>query len=75
MRICGRLKLTDGETKRVEGWLELPPAPEEVDPTTVPPEHRQLFLTVAAMMINADGHVTEAEHESLRLFRDLLSGS
>jgi uncharacterized tellurite resistance protein B-like protein len=74
MRICGRLKLTDAEMQRVQAWLEVPPPPEEVDPTTVPHEHRQLFLTVAATMINADGHVTEAEHESLGLFRDLLSG-
>lgn len=75
MRIAGRLKLTDSEIERVQGWLEVPPTADEVDPNTVLPEHRQLFLTTAEMVVNADGKVVGAENESLKLFRDLLSGN
>ena len=74
MRICGRLNLTDDEAKAVQGWLDVPPTAEEVDPNAVPPEHRQLFLTTAEMVVNADGEIAPAEQESLKLFRDLLSG-
>ena len=74
MRICGHLRLSDDETRRVQGWLDVPPEADELDPNTVPPEHRQLFLTVAETIVKADGRVTPAEQESLKLFRDLLSG-
>ena len=75
MRICGRLALTEQEAEKVEGWLEVPPAPDEVDPNDVPPEHRQLFLSAAEMIVQADGKVVPAESESIKLFRDLMSGN
>ena len=75
MRIAGQLKLNDSEIKRVQGWLEVPPTADEVDPNAVLPEHRQLFLTVAEMVVNADGKVAAAENESLKIFRELLSGN
>ncbi len=75
MRISGRLQLTEDESKRVKEWLDVPPTAEEVDPNSVPPEHRQLFLTLAEMIAQADGKVVPAESESLKLFRDLLSGN
>ena len=74
MRISGRLNLTASEAEQVQKWLEMPPTAEELDPNGVPSEHRQLFLTTAEMVVNADGKVTPAEQESLTLFRDLLSG-
>lgn len=74
MRICGRLLLTEDETERVRQWLEVPPNADEVDPNAVPPEHRQLFLDVAEVVVNADGRMVPAEREALTLFRDLLSG-
>ena len=73
MRMCGSLRLTDGETAQVEQWLELPPRAEELDPTTVPPDHRQMILTAIEQMVAADGKVVPAESESLQLFRDLVS--
>ena len=54
--------------------LELPPPADEVDPTTVPAAHRQLFLTTLETVVHADGKVVPAESESLQLFRDLMSG-
>jgi len=74
MRMCGRLQLTEDETAQVQQWLALPPPIEEVDPTAVPSEHRQLFLTTLEMVVQADGKVVPAESESLQLFRDLMSG-
>lgn len=73
MRMCGSLKLTEDETTQVKRWLELPPPIDEVDPTSVPPAHRQLFLTMMEMIVKADGRVVPAESESLQLFRQLLT--
>ena len=53
-------------------WLERPPPPEEVDPTLVPAEHRQLFFDAAQLMVRADGAIAPAEREQLALFRELL---
>jgi len=72
MRITGSLKLTDEESKQVQQWLEVPPPADEVDPTKVPKEHRQLILSTAEMIVNADGKIVPAEQESLTLLRDLL---
>jgi hypothetical protein len=74
MRIAGRLALTDAELKQVEQWLRLPPNVEEVDPTSVPKAHRQLFLQAAELVAKADGKVVPAEKDSLAIFRDLLEG-
>lgn len=74
MRISGSLQLTDAETAQVKGWLDVPPPIDEVDPTSVPPAHRQLFLTTLEMVVKADGKIAGAEAESLALFRDLIGG-
>ena len=74
MRMCGSFKLGETETNEVKKWLELPPPIEEVDPTSVPREHRQMFLTTLETVVQADGRVVPAELESLQLFRDLLAG-
>lgn len=74
MRIAGRLALTEAEAKQVEQWLRVPPNIDEVDPSMVPVEHRQLFLQAAELVIKADGRVVPAERDSLALFRDLLDG-
>jgi hypothetical protein len=73
MRICGRLDLTDEETRTVRGWLEVPPRAEDVDPNAVPHAHRELFLRMAEMVVAVDGEVVAAERESLQLFRALLA--
>ena len=74
MRVVGRMNLNEGEYRQVADWLRVPPAPEEVDPTTVPREHRQLFLAAAEVAVKADGRVVPAERDALGLFRDLLEG-
>ena len=39
-----RLALDEEEEEEVQAWLELPPAPESIDPTLVPSAHRQVFI-------------------------------
>ena len=36
-----KLGVSGDEAAQFERWLETPPAPEEVDPASVPPEHRR----------------------------------
>ena len=67
-----RLDLSAEEARRVRGWLEVPPAPHEVDPNDVPVEHRSLFLEAARRVIGQDGEVNEEESMSLALFERLV---
>lgn len=70
-RLVERLHLAPEEVQRVEGWLKSPPPEDEVDPTTIPREHRQIFLDAVREMVEADGDVSEEEKESLALLEQL----
>jgi uncharacterized tellurite resistance protein B-like protein len=67
-----RLAMDDEDQAAVQGWLERPPEPESVDPTAVPPAHRQIFLDAVRGVIEADGKIAPEEHESFRIFEDLI---
>ena len=41
-KLVRKLKLDTDEKKQVEGWLELPPLAEDLDPAQIPDEHRAL---------------------------------
>ena len=71
-QLVGKLNLGDDEKSQVEGWLQRPPAPEDVDPMDIPPEHRQIFLTTMMDVVGADGKIDEAEMENLTLLEQLL---
>ena len=71
-RLAGNLGLTSDELARVEGWLETPPRPEEVDPATIPIKHRELFLDAARDVVAADGQLAPEERESLDLLQQLI---
>ncbi|HZO14546.1 MAG TPA: TerB family tellurite resistance protein [Polyangiaceae bacterium] len=71
-KMVRRLQLDDQDRKLVEGWLEVPPPPQDVDPTRVPTEHRELFLETVRGLIAADKFVDPEERESLKLFEQLL---
>lgn len=60
------------DRKLIESWLKHPPPPEEVDPTDVPPEHRELFLDAVRRLVAADDHLDPKEAETLALFEQLL---
>ena len=66
------LQLDDEDREQVDQWLKIPPAPEEVDPTDIPEEHRQIFLNAMLQLIGADGVVDSKEMETLSLFEKLL---
>ena len=65
------LQLQD-DRKLVESWLKHPPPPEEVDPTDVPREHRELFLDAVRRLVAADDRIDPKEAETLALFEQLL---
>ncbi|MEN0064766.1 MAG: TerB family tellurite resistance protein [Myxococcota bacterium] len=71
-RTVEKLGLDEEETSKVEQWLKLPPLPEEVDPTDIPVEHRQMFLNILLQLVGADGRVDSKEMETLALFERLL---
>jgi uncharacterized tellurite resistance protein B-like protein len=68
-----KLELTSEEREQVADWLVYPPAPEDVDPTTIPPQHRAIFLRAINDMVGADGIIDDAEKENLTLFCALLA--
>ena len=69
-----QLELAEDEKEQVADWLTYPPAPEEVDPTQIPMEHRNLFLQAIQQVVAADGIVDEEERVNFELFKMLLSG-
>jgi hypothetical protein len=71
-KMVRRLELDDDDKKAVQQWLIVPPPPEEVDPSTVPAAHRQLFLETIRGLIAADAVVDPEERENLKLFEMLL---
>jgi hypothetical protein len=70
-RLVSRLHLSARETREVEQWLKAPPPPEDVDPTTIPREHRQIFLGAVRELVDADGGASPEEKESLALLEAL----
>jgi uncharacterized tellurite resistance protein B-like protein len=70
-RLVSRLHLAPEEARQVEGWLKVPPPPDDIDPTTVPHEHRQLLISVVREMLEADGDVSDEERENLALLEQL----
>jgi uncharacterized tellurite resistance protein B-like protein len=70
-RLVARLHLAPEEALEVEGWLKLPPNEDDVDPTTIPREHRRLFLDAVREMVEAGGAVSPEEKETLTLLEQL----
>ena len=66
-----KLHLSPEEAKEVEGWLEVPPPAELVDPTRIPRAHRELFLKVARDIVSSDGEMDPDELENLALLEAL----
>ncbi len=70
-KLVGKLKLAKDELAQVQGWLKVPPPPDQVDPTRIPREHRQLFLDTARQLVAADGQLDPEERENLALLEAL----
>jgi uncharacterized membrane protein YebE (DUF533 family) len=71
-KLVRQLELDDDEKREVEGLLQRPPRPEDVDPARIPKRHREIFLDVARATIAADGMVAPEEIENLELLEALL---
>lgn len=67
-----RLDFTDAEKQQVWSWLEVPPPAEEIDPSDIPPEHRQAFIEAMGRLVAADDQVTASEREALVLLSQLM---
>ena len=67
-----RLELDRHEQQQIREWLEVPPATEDIDPTRVPKEHRELFRRAIEATIASDGRVTPEECATLQLFDRLV---
>jgi tellurite resistance protein len=72
-KMIKELHLEPDEVKLVEGWLQVPPRAEEVDPASIPKAHRQLVLDAARLMIQIDGSIDPEEAESFLLLEQLLA--
>ena len=72
-RLALRLELDARERNQVRRWLERPPAPDGVDPMSIPPTHRKSFLEAIEGVVAADGEISAEERESLAVLRDLLT--
>lgn len=70
-KMIDHLQLQD-DRKLIESWLRHPPPPEEVDPTDVPREHRELFLDAVRRLVAVDDKIDPKEAETLALFEQLL---
>ena len=71
-RMLEQLGLDDEEKASAEAWLKVPPDPEDVDPTDIPVEHRQIFLSTVLQLVGAYGVVDPTEMEKLAIFETLL---
>jgi hypothetical protein len=72
LSLAQRLNLPDSDMEQVEAWLETPPPAEDVDPSSIPPEHRRIFLEAVEQAVASDGAANPPESEYLALFRQLL---
>lgn len=72
VKLVDRLELDEDERALVAEWLEVPPRADDLDPTDIPREHRELFLDAARAMILSDGTIDESEAENLIIFDQLL---
>jgi uncharacterized tellurite resistance protein B-like protein len=71
-RLIRGLQLEEAEELQVHQWLDVPPTPDSLDPTTIPAAHRRIFVDAVEGVIAADGQVTPEESEHLELFKALI---
>lgn len=71
-RLIRRLDLDEEEDLKVQQWLERPPSLDDLDPMSIPPAHRRIFVKEIEGLIEADGEVSDEERESLEIFKQLI---
>ena len=73
-KMSEKLGLTAEELDQVRSWLEVPPPAEELDPSQIPREHRQLFLDAARAMVRRRRSRRSRRSGEPRALRDARSG-
>jgi uncharacterized tellurite resistance protein B-like protein len=72
-RLVARLGFAPEEEDQVRDWLLAPPPEESVDPTSIPREHKRVFLAAIDGVVAADGVIAPEERECIVLLKELLS--
>lgn len=67
-----KLGFTEAERKQVWAWLEVPPDADDIDPSDIPPQHRQAFIEAMGRVVAADDEVSPQEREALVLLSQLM---
>jgi uncharacterized tellurite resistance protein B-like protein len=60
------------EIRQVKKWLEQPPPDEDIDPNSIPQDHREMFFEACKGVMAADGTVTDAEKAELENLQNKL---
>jgi len=71
-RLIQRLELDEEENLQVQQWLDRPPGIDDLDPTSIPKEHRRIFVDAVEGLISADGEISDEERDSFEIFKQLL---
>jgi len=69
--IASTLDLPPGSDKLVECWLS--DGPPDLDPYSIPREHRDSYLQAFLEVATADGRIDLEESETIRVLRELLA--
>jgi uncharacterized tellurite resistance protein B-like protein len=72
-RLIQRLELDEQEDLQIQQWLDRPPSLDDLDPTSIPREHRRFFVEAIEGLISADGEIAEEERETFEIFKQLLA--
>ena len=72
-RLIRRLDLDEEEDLQIQQWLDRPPRLDDLDPMSIPPAHRRIFVEEIEGLIAADGEVSDEERDSLEIFKQLLA--
>ena len=68
-----RFGLRAEDAAMAAGWLDHPPNEDDIDPTDIPREHRQLVLDAVLEMVGVDGRVDSMEAESYAVLEALMT--
>jgi len=72
-RLIRRLDLDEQEDLQIQQWLDRPPRLDDLDPMSIPPAHRRIFVEEIEGLIEADGEVSDEERDSFEVFKQLLA--
>src|SRR5262245_14238566 len=71
-RLMKKMSLSSEDRGEVEAWLNVAPAPSDVDPSLVPVEHRRDFIEAVRAVIYADGQVDDEERAQFERLKAAL---